>query len=639
MILLRDLSIQYGDRVLFKNVNFQINPTDKIALIGRNGAGKSTLFQIIDNRISPDTGQVQVQNDVQIGYLEQTLTIDANQTIRAAAQEAFKEVIRLEEENLRLQEQLSLVMDYESNEYLQLLDNLNLNLDRLNHHEVGSMDKKIELVLRGLGFEDHQFDMGVDTLSGGWQMRVQLAQLLLQQPGILLLDEPTNHLDIEAIIWLEEYIVNYPGAVMFISHDRAFLQGTASRIIEIENSQVYDYQLAYDRYLIQKQEIRTKQEAAYRNQERTIAQKERTINRFRAKATKTKMAQSMQKQLDKMERIQLDGVESSTMRMRFLPIPRPGRTVINAKDLTKSYGDHLVLDRLSLEVERADRVAIVGQNGQGKTTLVRALLKELDIDGGSVELGSQLSIGYYAQDQADKLEDDATLLEFMELSAPEGMRARVRAILGAFMFTGEDSDKKIKVLSGGERARLAFAQLLMQPINLLVLDEPSNHLDMDSKEVLKEALMDYEGTLLVISHDRDFLAGLTTRTIEMRDRKIFNYLGDVNYFLEKRSMDNLREVALHKSEPTPKVTDVAPKATHEERKKMQKALSQAERKVLHLERQVKQLEAKMSEHDFYTGPSAEKVTQEYQQLKADLASAELKWAEVVEQMESLEAEG
>lgn len=635
MIQLQDIRIQYGDRVLFKDVSFQINPDDKIALIGRNGYGKSTLFSILSQELSPDDGQINRQKGIKLGLLPQTLTIEIHKTIRQAAQEAFAEVMALEAENHRLQKSLELATDYESPEYLNLLEEFHLNLERLNHFEVGSMDKKIELVLKGLGFESSSFDKPISELSGGWQMRVELARLLLQQPDLLLLDEPTNHLDIEAIIWLEQYIKSYPYAVVVISHDRAFLRNTAERVLEIENGKVYDYSMPYDRYLSHKEEVREQQEAAFKNQQKEIAEKERTIKRFMAKATKTSMAQSMQKQLDKLERIELDVMDQREMRIRFLPIPRSSRTVIKASNLHKNFGNKQVLSGLDLELERGDRVAIVGQNGQGKTTLSKILLKKLDPSQGEIIYGTQLSIGYYAQNQSDLLDDQATILEFMELRAPEGMRTRVRSLLGAFMFSGEDVDKKIKVLSGGERARLAFAHLLMQPINLLVLDEPTNHLDLASKEVLKEALMDYEGTLLVISHDRDFLSDLTTKTVELRDQNMYTYLGDVNYFLDKRAMDDLRSVALYKSEnPAPKeMTPTAPPMSAEKKKSLQKQVKSVEKRIMALEEEIGELEKKMSDPGFVQSPDMQTSSHRYNELKQLLLKAEAEWETLVESLE------
>ncbi len=639
MIQIQDVRIQYGERILFKGVTFQINSSDHIALIGRNGAGKSTLFSVVEGDLTPDEGLVQYPKGLRIGHLEQTIVIDGALSIKEAAQEAFSDVKALEEEHEELQGQLESFHDYESPEYMDLLDRFNLNLERLNHYGVDEIEKQTELILKGLGFNPDQFEQKVNTLSGGWQMRVQLAKLLLQQPDLLLLDEPTNHLDIEAIIWLESFIKEYPSAVMVISHDREFLRNTSNRIIEIENSKIYDYNLGYDKYVQQKELVRSQQEAAYKNQQKEIAEKERTIKRFMAKATKTSMAQSMQKQLDKMERIELDAVEDKNMRIRFLPVPRSGRTVLKGQNITMKYGDNLVLKDLSLEVERGDRIAIVGQNGQGKTTLAKILLEKIMPTSGTVQPGTQLTVGYYAQNQSDLLDDDLTVLQFMESRATENMRTRVRSILGAFLFSGEDVDKKVKVLSGGEKARLAFAHLLMQPLNLLVLDEPTNHLDMDSKEVLKEALLDYEGTLLVVSHDRDFLSGLTGKTLELRDHHMHTYLGDVNYFLEKRRLDNLREVAMYKSGSNDSGNGREKRtqpASRDEIKTMQRKVKSAEKKVMDLEKELKGLEEKMGEESFYEQAGSQQVTEQYGACRKKLDQAETEWETLVEKLEELE---
>ena len=635
MIQLQDIRMQYGERILFKQVSFQINPTDKIAFIGRNGFGKSTLFSILIGELTPDDGSINKQKGIELGLLPQTLTIDPKKTVRGAAQEAFEMVMTLEKENHRLQKALEDSTDYESQEYLDLLEAFHLNLERLNHYEVGGMDKKIEVVLKGLGFTNDGFDKPISTLSGGWQMRVELARLLLQQPDLLLLDEPTNHLDIEAIIWLEEYINSYPNAVMVISHDRTFLRNTSRRVLEIENGKISDYAMNYDRYLVQKEEVRTQQEAAFKNQQREIAEKERTIKRFMAKATKTSMAQSMQKQLNKMDRIELDVLDHKEMKIRFLPVPRSSRTVLKARDLHMDFGTKKVLSGLDLDLERGDRVSIVGQNGQGKTTLSRILLKKLDPTRGYIEYGTQISVGYYAQNQSDLLDDQATILEFMELRAPEGMRTRVRSLLGAFMFSGEDVEKKIRILSGGERARLAFAHLLMQPINLLVLDEPTNHLDLASKEVLKNALMDYEGTLVVISHDRDFLADMTTKTLELRDQKMYTYLGDVNYFLEKRAMDDMRQVALFKTSESIQVENGTekPPVGQEEKKILQRKVQSVEKKIFNLEQEILGMEHIMSQDHFFQSPEFAEKTSSYKQLKEALSLAEKEWESLIDGIE------
>ncbi|MBX2817145.1 MAG: ABC-F family ATP-binding cassette domain-containing protein [Saprospiraceae bacterium] len=641
MIHLKNLFIRYGDRKLFNDITVLIKGKDKIALVGRNGAGKTTLFKIISQEINPDAGKVEVQNDVKIGYLDQYLESNDRKTVWEVAKEAFADTLEAERELDRLQKEIEEATEFESDAYMRLLEDYNQQLERVDGLDADRIDKRIELVLKGMGFTRKQFEHRLDTFSGGWKMRAQFAQLLLQEPDLLLLDEPTNHLDIEAIIWLEEYIRDYPGAVILISHDKAFLQNTASRVLEIEMGNLYDYPVPYAKYEVQKVERRAIQESAYKNQQKVIADRERTIKRFMAKATKTSMAQSMQKQLDKMERVELDVTADETMKIRFLPIPRSGRTVIKASGVGKSYGDNHVLHGVDLQIDRGDRISIVGQNGQGKTTLARILINELAADAGTIEHGTQLAIGYYAQNQSEDLDQDETILESMDRRAPDGMHTRVRSVLGAFMFSGEDAEKKIKVLSGGERARLAFARMLMEPLNVLVLDEPTNHLDMASKEVLKRALLDYTGTLIVVSHDRDFLADLTNTTIELKDLKMKKYLGDINYFLEKKNLENMRDVELQKSANVKPVENLErPQAqgkelSFEERKLLQKEVKKAEREVERLEKKAKELEQQMASVGFFEQNNAEAVGIEYQQVKKHLELAEENWMEKLQEAEGL----
>lgn len=638
MIHLKNIFIQYGDRKLLNDISFLIKPTDKIALIGKNGVGKTTLFKIITREQLPDDGQVEFQNDVTIGYLDQYLESNDAKTVWEVARSAFDEVLASETKLEELQKQMEEATEFESPAYLQIIEDYNFHLERVDGLDADRIEKKIELILKGLGFVREEFHRQMDTFSGGWKMRAQFAQLLLKEPSLLLLDEPTNHLDIEAIIWLEEYIREYAGAVILISHDKAFLRNTASRIIELELGKVYDYHLPYDKYEVQKVERRAIQESAFRNQQKVIAEKERTIKRFMAKATKTSMAQSMKKQLDKMERIELDEVSDSTLRIRFLPVPRSGRTVIKARGIGKSFGEKKVLENIDLQIDRGDRLCIVGQNGQGKTTLAKVLLGHLEKSAGEIEMGTQLSIGYYAQNQSEELDGDETVLESMDRRAPEGMRTRVRSVLGAFMFSGEDVEKKIKVLSGGERARLALARMLMEPLNVLVLDEPTNHLDMASKDVLKSALKDYEGTLIVVSHDRDFLADLTTTTVELKDQKMRKYLGDVNYFLEKKNLESLREVALQESdtpvEAIAKSNGKKPALSHEARRSLQKAVKSAEKEVAKLEGKIKDMENIMADPAFFQQADAEEKSKEYGVLKQKLSAAEDNWLNAVSEAEA-----
>ena len=550
---------------------------------------------------------------------------------------AYEEAKRLEQRINEIHKEMDHRTDYESDGYHRLLEEFSEANDRFHLLGGVSMEAEAEKVLKGLGFKQNDFNRKTDEFSGGWQMRIELAKMLLQRPDFLLLDEPTNHLDIESIIWLERFLKDYNGSVIVISHDKQFLDNVTNRTVEVELGNVYDYKAAYSKYVALREERREKQLSAYQNQQRVIAQKEQTINRFMAKATKTSMAQSMQKQLNKIERIEVVEEDTSTMNIRFPPAPRSGQVVLEGKKLSKAYGKLLVLDGVDIKLDRGDRVAFVGQNGQGKTTLAKIIVNELTLTSGELTLGHNVQIGYYAQNQSDSLHSNQTVLETMEMASPPEMRTRLRAILGAFMFSGEDADKKVSVLSGGERARLALACLLLRPFNLLVLDEPTNHLDMLSKDVLKQAILEYDGTLIIVSHDREFLSNLTTRTIEFRDRQLHDHLGDVNFFLEKRELDNMRDVELSKpaSNGGPKA---APKKelSHEERKRLLRAVSNAEKKVERLEAEIAAIEKKMAAPDFYESPDAVKISQSYNDKQAELEKAMEEWAEAQETMEEAE---
>lgn len=647
MLTLNDISLKYGERVLFDQVNVVIGERDKVGLVGRNGAGKSTMLKIIAQTINPDEGAVARPSESSLGFLHQEIELPRGRTVLEETMTAFEAIQKLEKRLEELTEEIGYRTDYESPAYHKLLE----ELDAINHrlHILGSASTQadIEKVLKGLGFKDGDMHRQTTEFSGGWQMRVELAKMLLGQPDYLLLDEPTNHLDIESIIWLENFLQDYPGAIIVISHDRQFLDTVTKRTIEVELGQVYDYKAPYSKYVELRKDRREKQMAAYQNQQRMIAQKEKTINRFMAKATKTKMAQSMQKQLDKIERIEIEDVDAATMNLRFPPAPRSGQVVVEAKNLSKKYGDLLVLDSVDLKLDRGDRVAFVGQNGQGKTTLAKIIVDDLQYTAGSLELGYNVEIGYYAQNQSETLESKMTLLETMEMHSPPEMRTKLRNILGAFMFSGEDVDKKVSVLSGGERARLALACLLLRPFNLLVLDEPTNHLDMLSKDVLKRALKDYDGTMIVVSHDREFLNGLTNHTLEFRDKQLHHYIGDVNAFLEKRALDNMRDVEMGKDIRPSANTNVVgssnsePMApaepqrvlSHEERKRLTRAVSNAEKRISRIEAEIAALEKKMAEPSFYESADVEKVSIDYQQKKADLAEAMEEWEEAAWELE------
>jgi len=505
MITIANVTVQFGDRVLFDNVNLTIGERDRIGLVGRNGAGKSTLLKIIAGYRGSDSGGVTYPNGATIGYLHQDLELPKGKTVIDEAMTAVEATKKLEERIEEINKELEERTDYESDYYMDLVQELVESTDRFQLLGGNKSQAEAERILSGLGFKTSDMNRLTDEFSGGWQMRVELAKMLLKNPDYLLLDEPTNHLDIESIIWLESFLKDYIGAVVTISHDKTFLDNITNKTVEIELGNIYDYKANYSKFKILRAERKELQESAFKNQQKVIAEKERTISRFMAKANKTKMAQSMQKQLDKMERITIDSEDTSAMKLHFPPAPRSGQVILEIEDLVKRYGNLTVMDQVEFKMDRGDRVAFVGQNGQGKTTLSKIIAQHESLTSGECKLGHNVQIGYYAQNQAESLHQNLTILETLENIAPADMRIKVRSILGAFMFSGEDVDKKVSVLSGGERARLALAALLLKPFNLLILDEPTNHLDMISKEVLKNALNRFEGSLIVVSHDRDYL--------------------------------------------------------------------------------------------------------------------------------------
>ena len=626
---------QYGDRILFDRVTFTISTRDKLGLVGRNGAGKSTMLKIIAGDIAPDEGKVQRESGSTLGFLHQEMDMPTGNTVMEETLTAFAHIQQMEDRLEELNQEMEVRTDYTSESYSEMLEEFTHLTERFALVGGITMEAEAERVLKGLGFENKDFGRQTTEFSGGWQMRIELAKMLLQRPDYLLLDEPTNHLDIESIIWLENWLASYSGAVITISHDKQFLDNVTNRTLEIELGNVYDYKAGYSKYVELQAERREKAEAAYANQQKVIADKERTISRFMAKATKTKMAQSMQKQLDKIERIELDVTDSAVMNLRFPPAPRSGAITLQAKHVTKTYGKLNVLRGVDIKVDRGDRVAFVGQNGQGKTTLAKILIGKLPATAGEVELGHNVSVGYYAQNQSDALDGNKTLLETMEEASPPEMRTRLRTILGAFLFSGEDQDKKVMVLSGGERARLALACMLLRPFNLLVLDEPTNHLDMASKDMLKSALMDFDGTLVVVSHDREFLAGLTDRTIEFRDHLLYEHLGDVNTFLEKRQLADMRSVELEKPKLNgSSASSFAPAApprvvlSQDEQRRLQKDVANAERKIERLEGEIEKIHLKMSDPSFYEDTDrVSAVTDKLRAKQDELAGVMEAWEE------------
>ena len=540
MLNIHNLSVSFQGTYLFEKITFQLAGGTRVGLVGKNGAGKSTLLKIISGEQEYDQGAIAMDKDVSIGFLKQDIDFTKGRTVLQESYEAFIEIKKLEGQLEEINTQLATREDYESASYNQLMIDLN---DVQHQYEIlggYNYQGETERILQGLGFQREDFNKVTETFSGGWRMRIELAKLLLQNNDILLLDEPTNHLDIESILWLEEFLKNYAGAVVVVSHDKMFLDNVTNRTIEISLGKIYDYNKPYTKYLVQRQELREQQLASQKNQQKQIEQTEKLIEKFRAKASKATMAQSLIKKLDKIDRIEVDEDDNSVMSLTFPVSVIPGKVVIEAENISKSYGDTQVLRGIDLRVERDTKIAFVGQNGQGKSTLAKIIVDEIKYSG-AMNLGHNVQIGYFAQNQADYLDGTKTVEDTMLDAADERTRPLVRNILGSFLFRGDEAEKYVRVLSGGERNRLALAKLLLQPFNVLVMDEPTNHLDIKSKNVLKDALMKFEGTLLLVSHDRDFLQGLTDKVYEFKDHKIKEYLGDIEYFLEQRNLQNLRE--------------------------------------------------------------------------------------------------
>jgi ATP-binding cassette subfamily F protein 3 len=541
MVSVNNVSLLFGSFVLLDEVSFLITRQERIGLTGRNGAGKSTLMKIIAGLQDPTSGSVERPRELTIGYLEQQMKVSDTTTVLEEALKAFTELRSLEEEITQLTRELTERTDYETESYHNIIDRLHTAGER--HSILGGSDYVATTgqTLTGLGFSAKDFSRPTRELSGGWRMRVELAKILLRKPDLILLDEPTNHLDIESILWLESFLETYPGAVILVSHDRTFLDNVTRRTVEISLGKIYDYRVPYTKYTVLRRERREQQTAAYRNQQKMIDDTEKFIERFRYKPTKAVQVQSKIKQLKKLDRIEIEDEDTTAMNIRFSPAPRSGTVVVEADDASKRYGSHLVLDKISMKIERGEKVAFVGRNGEGKTTLARMILGQIDFEG-IVKRGHNVSIGYFAQNQDELLNDEMTVFETVDRIAVGDIRTRLRDILGAFLFHGEDIDKKVKVLSGGERSRLAIVQLLLEPYNLLLLDEPTNHLDIRSKEILKQALIKYDGTLIVVSHDRDFLDGLVNKVYEFRHRKIRTHLGGIAEFLRARKIESLREL-------------------------------------------------------------------------------------------------
>ena len=640
MLNLHNVAVSFSGSYLFQGVSFKLSPGDRVGLIGKNGAGKSTMLKILSKEMSLDEGTMACDKNITIGILKQDIDFIQGRTVLEESYEAFAEIKSIERELDRVNTELAERTDYESagfHDLMVALSDLNERYEILGgYHYQGETER----VLQGLGFKREDFDRLTDTFSGGWRMRIELAKLLLQKHDVLLLDEPTNHLDIESILWLETFLNSYAGAVVIVSHDKMFLDNVTNRTIEISLGRIYDYQKPYSQFLALRDEIREQQLSAQKNQEKQIQQTERLIEKFRAKASKASMAQSLIKKLDKIDRIEVDGQDNAVMNVKFPVSIQPGKIILELDKVSKSYGDSLVLSEVSFLLERGSRTAFVGQNGQGKSTLAKIIVGEL-AHNGSLRLGHNVQIGYFAQNQAEYLDGNKTLLETMIDAANETNRAQVRDILGSFLFGGEEVDKQVKVLSGGERNRLALAKLLLQPFNVLVMDEPTNHLDMQSKEVLKRALLRFEGTLLVVSHDRDFLQGLTDNVFEFRDHKIKPYLGDIDYYLEQRKLTDFRAVE-KRTEPEKKKSDTSKIAekqavtlSYEEQKKkktLQNRLGSIEKRIAELEAKIATCDAELFEN-YDSLVRKEGYMDAYQKLKTDLEEQFEQWEAVSQELE------
>ena len=542
MITVNDISVQFGGTTLFSDVSFAINENDKIALMGKNGAGKSTLLKIIAGQSKPSTGNISAPKEAVVAYLPQHLLTQDDATVMEEAAKAYGEIFTMKAEIDEINEQLTIRTDYESDAYMKLIERVSDLSEKFYAIEEVNYEAEIEKILVGLGFVREDFNRLTSEFSGGWRMRIELAKILLRKPDLILLDEPTNHMDIESIQWLEDFLINSAKAVVVISHDKTFVDNITNRTIEVTMGRIYDYKAKYSHYLELRKDRRIHQQKAYDEQQRMIADNRTFIDRFKGTFSKTDAVQSRVKMLEKLVIVQVDEVDNSALKLKFPPAARSGQYPVLVKDLEKSYGDHLIFKDANIVIERGDKVAFVGKNGEGKSTMIKAIMKQIDINSGSAEVGHNAQIGYFAQNQASLLDENATIFETIDHIAVGDIRTQIKNILGAFMFHGDDIQKKVKFLSGGEKTRLAMIKLLLEPVNLLILDEPSNHLDMKTKDIIKDALRDFEGTLILVSHDRDFLDGLATKVFEFGNKRVKEHFEDINGFLAHKKMENMREI-------------------------------------------------------------------------------------------------
>jgi ATP-binding cassette, subfamily F, member 3 len=644
MISINQLSIHFTGEYIFDNVSFLINDRDRVGLVGKNGAGKTTMLRILAGLIEPEIGNLAYPSGTTIGYLPQEMLIQSNKTVLEEAMKAFENILSIERNIARFSEELAHFSDYSSPDYSILIEKLHTANEQYKILGGETIHSDVERVLIGLGFESSELYRNINELSGGWQMRVELAKLLLQKPNLLLLDEPTNHLDIESIQWLEEFLISYKGAVILVSHDRAFLDNVTQRTIEISLGKIFDYKACYSDYVMMRMERIESQLATYNNQQKQIEQIERFITRFRSKSTKARQVQSRVKFLEKMELVEIDETDNSTIRFMFPPAPASGKVTINIEKVSKCYGPKLILKNIDFAAIKSEKVAFVGRNGEGKTTLVKILLNKVEYEG-KVTLGHNVKVGYYAQNQTDLLDTEKTVFQTIDDVATGDARPKIRAILGSFLFGGDAIDKKVKVLSGGEKSRLALAKMLLDPVNLLVLDEPTNHLDMVSKDILKNALLKYDGTLIIVSHDRDFLQGLTTKVYEFKNKGIRQYIGDIYSFLDEKRLSSLKDLerkSAVKSQMQTSPTVSENKVNWEKKKEQEKQLRKlnnkiaaCEKNIEHLEQEIKKMdEVLMDPLTYKDALNSEGLFDKYQQLKVQLQSELDSWEHYILEKEN-----
>ena len=641
MISVEGLKVEFSAKPLFQDVSFVVNDKDRIALVGKNGAGKSTMLKILCGIQKPDAGVVAVPNDTTIGYLPQVMHLTDNTTLREETRKAFADVLKQKERVAKMERELAERTDYESESYMELVEKFSHEHDRFMLLGADNYEAELERTLLGLGFNKTDFERPTSEFSGGWRMRIELAKILLQRPDVLLLDEPTNHLDIESIQWLEQFLVQSAKALVLVSHDRAFINNVTNRTLEISCGRTVDYKVKYDEYLVLRAERREQQLRAYENQQKEIADIKDFIEKFRYKATKAVQVQSRIKQLEKIVPIEIDEVDTSALRLKFPPCLRSGDYPVICNEVQKNYGAHTVFSNVNLTIKRGEKVAFVGKNGEGKSTLVKCIMNEIPFDG-ELKVGHNVQIGYFAQNQAQLLDESLSVFETIDNVAKGDIRLRINDILGAFMFGGEASDKKVKVLSGGERTRLAMIKLLLEPVNLLILDEPTNHLDLVSKEVLKEAIKAFDGTAIIVSHDREFLDGLVEKVYEFGEGKVREHLGGIYDFLQSKKIDSLTTLELSKNMSSPEPEPVAKtenKLNYAERKELQKQLNRIEKAIKETEKDIEKYETRVKElEEILLKPehaSDMGLINEYTNITAQLEKANEKWLELSEEKEQI----